>query len=72
MTKLLEKAFKEASRLPEVEQNALAKWVIEELKSEDIWEKTFAGSEDMLDRLADEALAEHKDGKIKPMDIEKL
>jgi len=50
----------------------LAKWVIEELKSEDRWEKTFAGSEDMLDRLANEALAEHKDGKIKPMDIEKL
>jgi hypothetical protein len=72
MTKLLERAFKEASKLPEVEQNALAKWVIEELKSEDRWEKAFAGSEDILDRLADEALAAHKDGKTKPMDIEKL
>ena len=72
MTKLLERAFKEASRLPEVEQNALAKWVIEELKSEDRWGKAFAGSEDILDRLADEALAEHKDGKTKMMDIEKL
>jgi len=39
MTKLLERAFKEASKLSEVEQNALAKWVIEELKSEDRWKK---------------------------------
>jgi len=72
MTKLLERAFKEASKLPEVEQNALAKWVMEELKSEDKWEKAFAGSEDILDKLADEALAENKDGKTKPMDVEKL
>jgi len=72
MTKLLERAFKEVSKLPEVEQNALAKWVIEELKSEDRWGKAFARSEDILDRLADEALAAHKDSKTKPMDIEKL
>ena len=72
MTKLLERAFKEASKLPEIEQNALAKWVMEELKSEDRWEKAFAVSEDILDKLADEALAELKDGKTKPMDAEKL
>ncbi|MGM0368753.1 MAG: hypothetical protein ACQEP2_09365 [Actinomycetota bacterium] len=72
MTKLLEKAFKEASKLPEVEQNALAKWVIEELKSEDRWKKTFAESEDILDKLADEALEAYKDGKTKPMDIKEL
>ena len=72
MTKLLERAFKEASKLPVVEQNALAKWVIEELESEDRWEEAFAGSEDILDRLADEALKTHEDGKTKPMDIEKL
>ena len=72
MTKLLERAFKEASKLPEVEQNALAKWVIEELESEGKWEKAFAGSEDILDKLADETLAAHKDGKTKPLDIEAL
>jgi len=72
MTKLLERAFKEASRLPEVEQNALAKWVLEELEAEGRWEKAFAGSEDILDGLADEALAAHKNGKTKPQDIEAL
>ena len=72
MTKLLERAFKKASQLPEVDQNALAKWVIEELESEGRWEKVFAGSEDILDRLADEALTAHKDGKTKRLDIEEL
>jgi len=72
LTKLLEKAFKEASRLLEVEQNALTKWVLEELEAEGKWEEIFAGSEDILDRLADEALAAHKNGETKPLDIETL
>ena len=72
MIKLLERAFKEASKLPEVEQNALAKWAIEELEAEGKWEKAFAGSEDILDRLADEALAAHKQGRTKPLNIEEL
>jgi len=55
MTTLLEKAFEEASRLPKTEQNALARWVLDELRSERAWEKAFAESEDVLERLADEA-----------------
>ena len=72
MTKLLERAFKKASELPEVEQNALAKWVLEELDAERKWEKAFAASEDILDRLADEALAEHKQGETKPLNIKAI
>jgi len=72
MTKLLERAFKEASKLPGVEQNALAKWVIEELEAEGKWEMAFAGSEDILDSLADEALAAHNHGRTKPLNIEEL
>ncbi len=72
MTQLLEKAFREASKLPVVDQNALAKWVLEELEAERKWELMFAESEDVLDKLADEALAEHKKGKTKPLDIDRL
>jgi len=72
MTRLLERAFKEASKLPDVEQNALAKWVIEELEAEDRWGKAFAASEDILDKLADEALDEHKHGKTKPLNVKAL
>jgi hypothetical protein len=44
MTKLLERAFKKASRLPTVEQDALAKWVLEELEAENKWNKAFSDS----------------------------
>jgi hypothetical protein len=63
MTKLLTKAFEKASKLPDIQQNALAKWVLEELESERKWESMFAGSEDVLDRLAEEALAAYRQGK---------
>ena len=72
MTELLEKAFEEASKLPASEQNALARWLIDELISERKWEKALAESEDVLEKLADEALAEHAQGKTKPLDIEQL
>ena len=72
MTQLLEKAFKRVSKLPEIEQNVMAKWLIDELKSEKKWEKLFAESEDILEKLADEALAELAQGKTKPLDIDKL
>ena len=72
MTKLLDKAFEEASKLPELEQNALARWLIDEILSEKKWEKAFAESEDVLDKLADEALMEHAEGKTKPLDVNHL
>ncbi|MDR4497302.1 MAG: hypothetical protein MRK02_05160 [Candidatus Scalindua sp.] len=72
MTQLLKKAFEEASKLPEIEQNILAKWLMNELESEKKWEKMFAESEGILDKLADEALAEYAQGKTKPLDINKL
>jgi len=72
MTKLLEKAFKKAAKLPEVEQNALAKWLLGELENDRDWEKSFAESEDILDKLADEALDAHRKGKTKPLDVGRL
>jgi len=33
MTSMLEKAFSEASKLPELEQNSLARWVLDEIES---------------------------------------
>ncbi|MBS3754940.1 MAG: hypothetical protein KGY56_04505, partial [Desulfobacterales bacterium] len=70
MTQLLEKAFQEASKLSELEQNALARWLIDEILSEKKWMNTFAESEAVLEKLADEALSEHKQGRTKPLDID--
>ena len=67
MTTLLEIAFNEAARLPEVDRNALAKWVLDELHSEARWQRTFAESEDILERLADVALEDKRMGKTIPL-----
>ena len=56
MIKLLEKAFQKASELPEVEQNALVKWLLDELETDRDWEQKLAESEDILEKLVDEAL----------------
>ena len=72
MTRLLEKAFKDASKLPDIEQNSLAKWLLEELEAERKWDRAFADSEDILGRLADEAIEAHRQGKTTPLDIDRL
>lgn len=45
---------------------------MEELEAENKWEKVFAASEDVLDKLADEAIAVHKRGETKPLNIKAL
>lgn len=72
MTTLLEKAFNEAAKLPEVDQNVFAKWVLGELHSEARWQRAFAESEDILERLADEALEDKRRGKTTPLDLNRL
>ena len=72
MTKLLEKAFAKASRLPLRDQNALAEWLLKELESEARWEKLFAESQKGLSRLAAEAREERRQGQTKKLDPGKL
>ena len=72
LTVSLEKAFAEASKLSEEEQNALATWILQEITSEKRWEKTFSKSPDKLAQLAEEALREHRRGKTQPLDPEQL
>jgi hypothetical protein len=68
MTKLLEKAFLEASRLPVEEQDLLARTLLEDIEAEGKWDEAFANSQDELSMLADEALADFESGKTKPLE----
>ncbi len=68
LTASLEKAFAEASKLSEEEQNALAAWILREMNSEQRWDKAFSGSADELARLAEEALLEHRQGQTRVLD----
>jgi hypothetical protein len=68
MTKALEEVFKKASTLPEAEQDALAEAIRAEIGAAKDWEKSFAGSLDVLGRPGDEAIADHRAGRTKPVD----
>jgi hypothetical protein len=67
MTKALEWAFREASKLPETEQDALAEAIRNEVLGDDDWERSFSASPDVLEELADEAIAEHRAGRTQPV-----
>ncbi len=59
MTRLLDEALAKLAKLPDWEQDTVAKWIMAELASEQSWERLFADSEEKLASLADDALAEH-------------
>ena len=60
MTRLLERAFAEAAKLPETEQDLLASRLLAELAAEDDFDRAISRSSDKLAQLAREALAEHR------------
>jgi len=72
MTKVLKKAFDAASRLPEPDQDRLAGAILEELTLTQRWEAKLASSQEPLERLADEALTEHRAGTTEPLDPDAL
>ena len=72
MTKLLERAFQEAAKLPDDQQDSLAQALLDELASERRWDAMFSASHDLLSELAADALAEDRAGKTQILDPEKL
>ena len=69
MTILLEKAIDRVSVLPAKKQNAIAHLLLAEMDAEAQWDKSFKSSQPELARLASDALAEHRSGKTRSMDL---
>jgi hypothetical protein len=72
MTKLLERAFAEASKLSPAEQEVLAARLLAELAAEDEFDREIVGSGDTLKTLALEALEEHRAGLTEELDPDRL
>ena len=72
MNPLLQKAFERAAVLPQTEQGRFAHFLLAELEWERQWSELFARpeSEDLPDRLAGEALSEHRAGRTRPPALE--
>ena len=58
--------------MPDNEQDIIATIIIEELEDEIRWEKAFADSQDLLAKLAAEAMTEYRAGKTHELDPETL
>ncbi|MCC6581974.1 MAG: hypothetical protein IT440_16205 [Phycisphaeraceae bacterium] len=69
MTTLLEKAINRVSVLPAKKQNAFARLLLAELDAETQWDASFKSSQHELAMLASAALAEHRQGKTRKMDL---
>ena len=72
MSKVLEQALAELTKLPEAEQDAVGAWILAELESERRWDALFAQSSDFLAEMADDAIREDEAGLTQPLDPEKL
>ncbi|NEQ75358.1 MAG: hypothetical protein F6K24_46135 [Okeania sp. SIO2D1] len=69
MTNVLEQALTKLSQLPENQQEAIAYLILAEIEDEKRWAENFANSQDQLAQLAEEAIAEFKQGKTKPLNF---
>ena len=67
MTNSLEHVLSEVAKLPPGEQDILANLLMDEIKSEQKWMHLVEKSENFLESLANEALAEFAAGKTKPL-----
>jgi hypothetical protein len=65
MTKLLEQAFAEASKLPDEDQDSLARQLLEDMAADRRWDELLADprSSALLAELAAEAIAEDEAGE---------
>lgn len=68
MTQALSAAVATAAQLPEDEQNALAAILLEEMESEERWGALFADSQNLLERMANEAMQDFEAGRVHPID----
>ena len=72
MSRALEAAIAKLVTLPADEQDRIARWLLDELRDEEHWERQFSASQDTLSKLAAEARAERAAGKATELDPDKL
>ena len=69
MTEMLDKAFRQASNLPQPEQDELAAFILAELADDRRWSKALSSSTAQLAELGGEARREHEAGETRELDL---
>jgi hypothetical protein len=69
MTRTLQRAVKKVSALPSRDQEAFARWMLGELADDARWTRTLRRTSGKLEELARVALAHHKAGRTRSLDL---
>ena len=72
MTELLDRTITKLKTLSVEQQDAIAMIILEELEDEIQWNISFERSQDLLAKLAKEAMSEYHAGKTQELDLETL
>jgi hypothetical protein len=72
MTRSLTAVIEKLEALAPDEQDRVATWLLNELTDEAKWAQKFAASQDLLADLANEAIADHAEGRTRALDPGKL
>jgi hypothetical protein len=72
MSQLLEKALAQVRKLPELEQDAIATLILDELSDEQRWDDTFAKTQDKLASMAAKAREDIQAGRIRRVGMDEL
>jgi hypothetical protein len=72
MSNLLDEAYAAAKELPEEEQEAIGAVLLAEMDADRRWEELLSQPSDVIERMADKALENHRLGKTLPLDPETL
>ena len=71
MTQLLEKVIHKISELSPSQQDEFASFMLAELESEERWDSLFASSQELLSKMADDALTEFRAGSMELLDLDR-
>jgi hypothetical protein len=72
MTQLLERALEEVKKLSPDDQDAIASIILEEIQDEELWDETFARSQDKLAQMAAKAREDIRAGRTRDLEIDEL
>ena len=72
MTEMLDAAVARLATLPPEEQDRIARWLLQELPDEELWDARFARTQDALGGLAAETRKERTTGNTTELDPDKL
>ena len=72
MSNLLDEAYAAAKELPEQEQEAIGAWLLAEIDADRKWDELFSQPSEVIERMADKALEDHRRGRTRPLDPETL